>query len=60
LHIALAIMTQTLRKPITLLSVAIVAVLTIGVALAERMEQRANEDRFSMGDDSERVPVSVD
>lgn len=53
-------MTQTLRKPITLLSLAIVAFLTIGAALAERMEQRASEDRFSMGDDSEHLPVSVD
>lgn len=53
-------MNQTLRKPITLLSLAIVAALTIGAAVAERMEQRANQDRFSMGDDGERLPVSVD
>ena len=51
-------MKQSIKRPITLISVAIVAALTIGVAVAERMELRAEIDRFSMGD--ENLPISVD
>ncbi len=51
-------MNQNLKRPITLVSVAVIAALTIGVAVAERMELRASEDRFSMG--AEHLPVSVD
>lgn len=51
-------MNQNLKRPITLLSIAVVAALTIGVAVAERMELRATEDRFSMGGES--LPVIVD
>ncbi len=39
-----------MRKPITALSLLIIAALTMGVAVAERMEQRAQDDRFSLGE----------
>ncbi|HET6157210.1 MAG TPA: hypothetical protein VFE34_02605 [Dongiaceae bacterium] len=42
-----------MKKPITILSVLIIAALTMGVAVAERMGQRAQQDRFSFGDSSE-------
>lgn len=38
-----------MKKPITILSVLAIAALTMGVALAERMGQRAQADRFSFG-----------
>lgn len=38
-----------MKKPITVLSVMIIAALTIGVAVAGRMEQRAHQDRFFFG-----------
>lgn len=38
-----------MKKPITALSILIIAALTIGVAVAERMGQRAQHDRFSFG-----------
>jgi hypothetical protein len=44
-HVAAAIM----KKPATVLSILLVAALTMGVALAQRMEQRAQQDRFSFG-----------
>ena len=40
---------KTMKKPITALSVLIIAVLTMGFAVAERMEQRAQQDRLSFG-----------
>lgn len=51
-------MNKMLKKPVTIVSILTVAVLTIGVAVAERMELRASEDRFSVGD--EHLPVIVD
>jgi hypothetical protein len=42
-----------MKKPITILSVMIIAALTIGVAVAGRMEQRAHQDRFFFGSGSE-------
>ena len=51
-------MKQTMKKPITIISIATIAILTIGVAVAQRAEQRASEDRFSMG--AETLPVIVD
>jgi hypothetical protein len=39
-----------MRKPITVLSALIIAALTMGVAVAERIEERAQQDRFSVGD----------
>jgi hypothetical protein len=40
---------KIMKKPLSALSVLIIAALTIGVAVAERMEQRAQQDRFSFG-----------
>jgi hypothetical protein len=42
-----------MKKPITILSVMIIAALTIGVAVAGRMEQRAHQDRFFFGSETE-------
>jgi hypothetical protein len=36
-------------KPITILSVLLIAALSIGVAMAERIEVRAQHDRLSFG-----------
>ena len=44
---------NTMKKPLTVLSVLIIAALTMGMALAERMEQRAQQDRFSFGDSTD-------
>jgi hypothetical protein len=38
-----------MKKPITAISVLVIAALTIGVAVAQRMEHRAQQDRFSFG-----------
>jgi hypothetical protein len=43
-----------MKKPITALSVVIIAALTIGAAVAERMGQRAQQDRLSFGDATEQ------
>jgi hypothetical protein len=39
-----------MKKPLTAVSVLVIAALTIGVAVAQRMEQRAQQDRFSFGE----------
>jgi hypothetical protein len=44
-----------MTKPITILSVLIIATLTIGVALAGRLEQRAQQDRLSFGGEPTEV-----
>ena len=44
-----------MKKPIAALSVLIIAALTIGVAVAERMGQRAQQDRLSFGDTTEQA-----
>lgn len=51
-------MNSTLKQPITLVSILVIAALTIGVAVAQRVELRASEDRFTMGE--EHLPVIVD
>lgn len=38
-----------MKKPITILFLLSIAALTMGVAVAQRMEQRAQQDRFSFG-----------
>ena len=38
-----------MKKPITAISILVIAALTIGVAVAQRMEHRAQQDRFSFG-----------
>jgi uncharacterized protein YdeI (BOF family) len=42
-----------MKKPITILSVLFIAGLTISVAVAGRLEQRAQHDRFTFGDSTE-------
>ena len=44
-----------MKKPVAALSVLIIAALTIGVAVAERMGERAQQDRFSFGDTTEQT-----
>ena len=39
-----------MKKPLSILSVLIIAALTMGMAVAQHMEQRAQQDRFSVGD----------
>jgi len=41
---------DTMKKPLAILSILVIAALTMGMALAERMEQRAQQDRLSIGD----------
>ena len=41
---------NTMKKPLTAISILVVAALTMGMALAERMEQRAQQDRLSVGE----------
>ena len=43
-----------MKKPITALSILIIAALTMGVAVAERMEQRAQHDRIFFGAEAQR------
>ena len=38
-----------MKKPITALSILIIVALTMGVAVAQRLDQRAQHDRFSFG-----------
>jgi hypothetical protein len=38
-----------MKKPVTAVSILLVAALTMGVAVAQRMEHRAQQDRFSFG-----------
>jgi hypothetical protein len=44
---------NNMRKPFTVLSLLFIAALTMGVAVAQRMEQRAQQDRFSLGESTE-------
>jgi hypothetical protein len=39
-----------MKKPLTILSVLIIAALTMGMAVAQHMEQRAQQDRLSVGE----------
>ena len=39
-----------MKKPLTALSILVIAALTMGMALAQHMEQRAQQDRLSFGD----------
>jgi hypothetical protein len=41
---------NTMKKPLTILSVLVIAALTMGMAVAQHMEQRAQQDRLSFGD----------
>lgn len=42
-----------MKKPITALSILLIAALTMGAAVAQRLEQRAQQDRFSFGTTTE-------
>jgi hypothetical protein len=44
-----------MKKPLTALSVLVIAALTIGVAVAQRMEHRAEQDRFSFGESTQQA-----
>jgi hypothetical protein len=46
---------NTMKKPITAISILAIAALTIGVAVAQRMEHRAQQDRFSFGATTEHA-----
>jgi hypothetical protein len=39
-----------MKKPLTILAVLVIAALTMGMAVAQHMEQRAQQDRLSFGD----------
>ena len=41
---------NAMKKPLTALSILVIAALTMGMALADRMEQRAQQDRLSVGE----------
>jgi hypothetical protein len=51
---AALIAARNMKKPVTALSILIIAALTIGAAVAERMGQRAQQDRFSFGAEAQR------
>ncbi len=38
-----------MKKPLSAISILVIAALTIGVAVAQRMEHRAEQDRLSFG-----------
>lgn len=46
-----------MRKPITVLSILVVAAMTLGSAVAEHFEKRAQHDRFSFGDADITAPA---
>ena len=41
---------NAMKKPITAISILVIAALTMGMAVAQHMEQRAQQDRLSFGD----------
>jgi hypothetical protein len=45
---------RALARPLAVAALLVVLVLSVGGALAERMEQRASDDRLSVGDVSEQ------
>jgi len=40
-----------MRTPITIMSILVCAAMTLGGAVAEHLERRAQHDRFSFGDE---------
>lgn len=38
-----------MRKPIAVESIVLIAVLSLSIALADRMKERVSQDRFSVG-----------
>ncbi|HEV8391467.1 MAG TPA: hypothetical protein VGQ35_16570 [Dongiaceae bacterium] len=47
-------MPRQIARPLALAALLVILVLSIGGALAQRMEQRASEDRLSIGDVAEQ------
>ena len=45
---------RVLARPVAVAALLVVLVLSVGGALAERLEQRASDDRLSVGDVSEQ------
>ena len=41
-----------MKKPITIAPIVLIAALSLSIALANRVKDRASQDRFSMGDSS--------
>jgi hypothetical protein len=46
---------NVMKKPLTAISILVIAALTVGVAVAQRMEHRAQQDRFSFGNTTEQA-----
>ena len=44
-----------MKKPLAILSVLVIAALTMGMAVAQHMEQRAQQDRFSFGESTQQA-----
>lgn len=44
-----------MKKLVAILSILLIAAFTMGVAVSERMEQRAQQDRFSFGNSTEEA-----
>lgn len=47
-------LSRALARPLSVAALLVVLVLSVGGALAERLEQRASGDRLSIGDVSEQ------
>jgi len=47
-------MPQSVARSLAIAAILVIVVLSIGGALAQRMEQRAEQDRFSFGDLAEQ------
>ena len=41
---------NTMKKPLAILAILLIATFTMGMAVAQHMEQRAQQDRLSFGD----------
>ncbi len=46
---------NTMKKPLTAVSILVIAALTVGVAVAQRMEHRSQQDRFSFGENTQQA-----
>ena len=47
-------MPRPVARSLAIAAILVVVILSVGGALAQRMEQRASEDRFSFGDNAEQ------
>jgi len=46
---------NNMKKPLTAISILVIAAFTVGVAVAQRMEHRAQQDRISFGSATEQA-----